>query len=564
MIKDRTWKRFSFAAVVAFICFAVTALGQQRPAPDLILSNGKIITVDNRFAIAQAVAVTADRIVAVGTNQEIAQLAGPNTRRIDLGGKAVLPGLIDAHAHLMRGAETWTIEARFDDVTSRKQALEIVRTKAVALGPGQWVYNLGGWSYDQFADNPTPLTKQELDQAAPNNPVYVQFSRCCAFMNTKGVEAMGLAGMNQPWIERDSSGKPTGRINDPGLGQMANKIPRPSKDTYLASATTMIKDLNRVGLTTAGISGCPKEDTDVYQEMKRKGELSFRFMCMVSAGGGGGGGGADALKRTAEQIGQIKLFQGDDYIDDVMYGESISLSDNMLAPHTSYTPEQMANWRLLATEVAKHGMPLQQHATISETFPAFLDQIEIINKDYPIRNLRWAFAHMDQISADDLARMKKLGMWAAVRAIPPVMGAIYNRVHGDRSYDMPPLRMIQDSGIMWGFHTDTNEVNQYNPFVTLWFAVTGKMLGGRVVNHQTITREEALIAHTRSNSFFVMRENELGSIQPGKLADLVVLDRDYLTVPADQIKDIKPVMTMVGGKVVYDAQAKKEVSRASR
>jgi predicted amidohydrolase YtcJ len=159
--------------------------------------------------------------------------------------------------------------------------------------------------------------------------------------------------------------------------------------------------------------------------------------------------------------------------------------------------------------------------------------------------------------------MKKLGMWAAVRGIPPVMGAIFNRVHGDRSYDMPPLRMIQDSGIKWGFNTDTTEVNQYKPFVTLWWAVTGKMLGGRVVSHQTITREEALIAHTRSNSYFVMRENDLGSIQPGKLADLVVMDRDYLTIPADQIKDIKPVLTMVGGKTVYDAQAQ-ESSRAAR
>ena len=195
------------------------------------------------------------------------------------------------------------------------------------------------------------------------------------------------------------------------------------------------------------------------------------------------------------------------------------------------------------------GLPLQQHATISETFPAFLDQIELINKEYPIRNLRWAFAHMDQVSANDLERMKKLGMYAAVRAIPPVMGAIFNRVHGERSRDMPPLRMIQDSGIMWGFHTDTTEVNQYRPFTTLWFAVTGKMIGGAVVNRQTISREEALVAHTRSNAFFVLRENDLGSIQPGKLADLVVMDRDYLTIPADQIKDIKPVITMVGGKI---------------
>jgi predicted amidohydrolase YtcJ len=263
-------------------------------------------------------------------------------------------------------------------------------------------------------------------------------------------------------------------------------------------------------------------------------------------------GQIDAPK-VAAAIEQMKLFQGDNWIDDVMYGESIAYSDNMLQPHVSYTAEQANNWKIMATAVAKNRMPLQQHATISESFPFFLDQIEAINKEYPIRNLRWAFAHMDQVSQNDLDRMKKLGMWAAVRAIPPVMGGAFARAHGERSKDMPPLRMIQDSGIKWGFHTDTTEVNQYKPFVTLWFAVTGKMVGGQVVNRQTITREEALIAHTRSNSFFLMRENEIGSIQPGKLADLVVIDRDYLTIPADQIKDIKPTLTMVGGKVAYDA-----------
>ncbi len=535
---------------------------QQQPMADVVLTNGKIITVDDSFSIAQAIAIRGDRFIAVGSNQAIAKLAGPGTRRIDLGGMAVVPGFIDAHAHLMRAAETWAVEARFDDIESRQQALEIVSRKAKELGPGKWVFNLGGWSYDQFADNPTPLTRQELDQAAPNNPVYLQFSRCCGFLNTPGIEAMGLAAMNDPWIERDASGKPTGRVNDPGLARISGKLPPQPKDSFGRNAMALVADLNRAGLTTAGISGCPQEATEFFQEQKRQGKLTFRFMCMVSAPfGGAAGEGPEALQRAIAQIDRIKLFQGDNYIDDVMYGETIAYSDNMLQPHTSYTAEQMANWRAMATEVARRGMPLQQHATISETFPAFLDQIEIINKEYPIRNLRWAFAHMDQVSANDLERMKKLGMWAAVRAIPPVMGAIFNRAHGERSYDMPPLRMIQDSGIHWGFHTDTTEVNQYKPFTTLWFAVTGKMLGGRVVNHQTITREEALVAHTRSNSYFVMHEDDLGSIQPGKLADLVVIDRDYLTVPEDQIKAITPVLTMVGGKIAYDATASKAATR---
>jgi predicted amidohydrolase YtcJ len=144
-------------------------------------------------------------------------------------------------------------------------------------------------------------------------------------------------------------------------------------------------------------------------------------------------------------------------------------------------------------------------------------------------------------------------MYAAVHPWAVTNGGINHQVFGDSASDMAQLTTIQNSGVTWGFGSDGSRANQIRPFVTLWWAVTGKMVGGRTVLRQTISREDALVAHTRKNAYFIFQENNLGSIQPGRLADLLVLDRDYLTIPADQIKDIKPVLTMVGGRVVYDA-----------
>jgi predicted amidohydrolase YtcJ len=191
---------------------------------------------------------------------------------------------------------------------------------------------------------------------------------------------------------------------------------------------------------------------------------------------------------------------------------------------------------------------------MKEAIDAFLDQYEAIDKVRPIKGLRWSFSHLDQVTPEQLERMKKLGMSAQIHSRPLIQGVLMHRAHGDKAYDMPPFRRVQDSGIHWGLGSDATAVTTSNPFYTLALAVTGKMVGGYKVNRQTITREEALIAHTRSNAWFLFQEGNLGSLAPGKYADLLVLDRDYLKVPADQIKDIKPLMTMVGGKVVYEAK----------
>ena len=544
--------------LLMFTC--AVALHAQTTVPDVILTNGKIITVDERFSIAQAVAIQGDRIVAIGTDQAITRLAGPTTRRIDLRGRAVVPGLIDNHMHLLRAANTWTRELRFEGVYSRKQATELLRVRAKAVGPGEWVYNIGGWATQQFADDPQPFTRDELDRVAPDNPVALQESYYQFFLNSRALQAFGIEA-NKPdpvdfvrgSIQRDAAGRPTGVIKGDiaATRPVQARLPRVAPDQLEASALAMVKDMNRAGLTSFGVPGCTADVLNIFRKWQAQGTLGIRTFCM----GGGAAGSAEQVDRAIPQIAAMKLFQGDNYIDDIAFGESVysPLHDPMFALQSNPSAEQLAQWRRMAMEIAKAGLPLHVHAELTNTIDKFLDQIEAVNKEYPIRNLRWMLAHVNQINAAQLERMKKLGMYAAVHPWAVINGGIMHEGFGDGAYDMPALAAIQNSGIGWGFGSDGSAANQHLPFTTLHFAVTGEMAGGRKVIRQTISREDALIAHTRKNAYLVFRENDLGSIQPGKLADLVVLDRDYLTIPANQISSIKPVMTMVGGRIVYDA-----------
>jgi predicted amidohydrolase YtcJ len=316
----------------------------------------------------------------------------------------------------------------------------------------------------------------------------------------------------------------------------------------------LVQDVNRAGLTSFGVAGCDAGVLENNQRRNAQGRHPVRNICK----GGATARSPQQVERSLQQIPKMKLFQGDSYIDDVVFGESVytPLHDRMFATDSNPAPDQLVQWRRMAMEIAKAGLPLHVHAELRDTIDAFLDQIEAVNKEYPVRNLRWALAHVNQINASQLARMNRLGMYAAVHPWAVINGAIMHKDFEHGADDMPPLATIQRSGITWGLGSDGTAANQYLPMTALAFAVTGKMAGGLKVITQTIDREDALIAYTRKNAYFVFRENDLGSIQPGKLADLVVLDRDYLTVPADQIKDIKPVMTVVGGRVVFEAGSK--------
>jgi predicted amidohydrolase YtcJ len=548
-------RRYPMLIVLALIAAASAILPAQGPPADIILTNGKIITVDERFTIAPAAAVRGDRIVAVGTDQEIGRLAGAATRRIDLRGRAVVPGLIDNHMHLLRAGTTWRWEVRWDGVDSRKQALELLRARVSALPAGEWVYTLGGWAIEQFADDSKPFTRDELDRVAPNHPVLLQASYYEAYVNSRALQVLGIDDKTpaDAWVVRDASGRPTGRITEAGVRVVAGRVPTANGEQLEASTRLMFRDLNQMGLTAFGSAGCEANVLPLYQRLAEQKQLNVRTFCIS----GGAAATPQAVDQLLPRIGEMKLFQGDSYVDHVFYGESVygPLHDPMFIPKSDPRPEQLAQWRRIATEIAKAGLPLHVHANLTDTIDAFLDQIALVHREYPIRNLRWTLAHVNQLNASHLERMKKLGVYAAVHPWAVINGGINRRVFGEAALDMAPLATLQASGIMWGFGSDGSRANQIRPFTTLWWAVTGKMVGGTKVLRQTISREDALIAHTRRNAYFVFQENDLGSIAPGKLADLVVLDRDYLTIPADQIKDITPVMTMVGGRIVHDAAA---------
>jgi len=533
---------------------------QARDAADVILVNGKIVTVDDRFTIAQALAIKGRRIVAVGGNAEIRDRAGGNTRVIDLQGRSVIPGLIDNHAHFIRVAEKWHYEMRLDGITSRKQVVKMIEDRARVAKPGEWIVALGGWSEEQFIDEQRGFPLAELDQLAPHNPVALQAVYRHTYLNTAALKAANIdestPNPRGGTIEKDAGGKLTGVVRGAGaVAFVAAKVPLAEKQQWLQNARDVVTYLNSVGMTAwmdAGGRGMSNAHYGPYRELADRGELNIRIYWQTIRQPGT----PQDVDKVLADIPGLKPFQGTDYFDNVGYGESVysPINTQLLNPKANTRPEDFAQWGRIVRALAQQGIYVNSHVEMEPAIESFLTLYEEINREKPIKGLRWALSHIDQVTPAQIERMKRLGMSAQIHTRPLIQGVLMHRVHGERAWSMPPMRMVQDSGIPWGLGSDATAVTTSNPFYNLWFAVTGKMVGGHHVNRQTITREEALIAHTRNNAYIVFQDGNLGSLQPGRYADLLVLDRDYLTVPEDGIKDLKPVMTMVGGRIVYEAK----------
>jgi len=556
--------------LLAFACVSLFAFVANAQQPDYVYFNGKVLTVDAEFSIAEAIAVSGGRISAVGTNAEIRKLAGIATTEVDLEDRTVIPGLIDNHMHYMRGASRWRFEARIDGVTSRKKALEIISNKAKQATPGKWVFVLGGWTEQQFADAPGGFTTEELDTAAPDNPVFVQKSYSRTYMNSLAKKELsqsgGTGGGNRSNRQGNTgnSGRSTGRTQGNGsqqgrgssqrsggartvINQATRFVPTRSDEQRVDDVSYFNSVLNRHGLTTVYDVGRASDGNfDPVQTLATNGDLTLRVFHSLRYQ-------ANNPLEANEAVGMIRSSKprsGDQWFGLIGIGEHTynPLHDSSMR-QSFYGDDVWAQFDKLAITAAEGGWHIHEHAQRDSTATRILDIAERINKVHPMKDLRWTIAHCDLISRESIERAKKLGMTLAIHnktAKPAVDGR-----------DSPPVSWMEESGIVWGLGSDSTVVSTINPFHSLWWVTSGKVFPSKISIRTPVSRQAALVAHTRSNAFLMFKEKDLGSLEVGKWADMVVLNRDYMTVSVDEIRDIKPIKTIIGGKIVYDSESDK-------
>jgi predicted amidohydrolase YtcJ len=550
--------------VGAFLLQPLAAKAETLTA-DTILTGGKIVTVDAKGTIAEAIAIRNGKILAVGTAGDVKTLSGPHTKTISLGGRTVIPGLIDSHIHAIRAGLTYASTLDWSGIKNIKEALETIHEAAHDSPPGSWIMVLGGWNKDQLAERRAPTAK-ELQQAAPDHPVYVQHLYNFAVLSPLAMNVLKITAESKlppnGKVELDSSGMPTGVITAggsvPTLARIVGRLPKPTRKDQIAGTRKFFRALNQSAVT--GIidevgGGLTAQLYRPLFDVWRNGQLTVRVRFDIMSQKRG-----HEVSETESKMRMIPPRWGDEWLRNLGIGESPirGMHDGSVNAVKPFTPKPEAKQALLdlATWAAANGYTMHLHASRNSSAEAILDIFEQVNKVHPITNLRWAIVHIEDATDSTLSRMKALGMGYAVQDRLYFGGNDYIKAHGKQvARRAPPIMAAIHAGLVVGAGTDSIAVSPYNAFISLHWLLTGKTLTGQLTRgpDQLPSRLEALKMYTWNSAWLSFDENERGSLERGKLADLAVLDRDYLTVPVDDIPKIQSQLTMVGGGIVYAA-----------
>ncbi len=536
-------------------------------AADTLIVNGRIATLDPKNPNAEAIAIRGERIVEVGNPGELEKYRGPNTRVIDAGRRIVIPGLNDAHTHFIRGGLTYTNEVRWDGVPSLAEGMRRVREQAKRTPPPHWVQVIGGWTWAQFAEKRHP-TLDEINAATGDTPCMIMHLYDRAWLNRSAVRVLGwekeLPKLFGGFVERDATGRPTGLVmSTTSLASLVSvwlRVPRLSQEEQVISTRYFMREHNRLGVTSvidAGGGGQNfPENYAAIAKLAADRRLTLRIGYQLFAQTPG-----KELENYQVWSKLVSIGQGDDYYRMVGAGEYLlyaagdpaNFAKDWVKPPAGVMEPQFA---AVVKHLAALGWPFRQHATFDSTAARQLDVLEQVNREVPLKKLRWGLDHCETLTPKSLERLAALGGSVSIQNRMSLDGEAFVAKYGvAAAEDAPPIARIREMGIPLACGTDANRATSYNPWIGVHWLLTGKTLGGSKLQGEKnlLDRTEALRLFTAGGAWISSEETKKGTLEAGKLADLVVLSGDYFSMPVDEVKDLESVLTMVGGKVVYAA-----------
>ena len=544
--------------------------------PGMILFNGKIVTVNKNFEIAEAIAIKGDRIQAVGANPEILKLSDSATEKFDLKGKTVLPGLIDAHVHPVMASQSELFE-EIPDVHSLKQLLDYIESQAKLNKSGEWIIHPKLFP-TRLREMRQP-TRDELDKVAPNNPVFLNGS----YSGMINSYAMCISGITKdsrhPGILKDSqTGEPTGIIRKSAFS-LLKSIPN-RQLTYeekLHALEVMLKRYNQVGLTSITDGYQRLAGLKMYLDLLGKNRLQIRVCVNIAAPSFDSKeqftaalkewGIYSRFGNEMIRIGALKfgldggILTGTAYLREpwgLKAKDIFGIKDPEYRGIVNISEEQLQEAVSIGHD---HGWKMTAHCTGGGAMDMLLKAYEKANRSSPINPQRFSIIHGNFYTPEAIEKCRKLGVIADCQpawfykdadAMKYILGP-------ERIKNFLPLKSMLEAGIVVNGGTDHmvkfdsySSINPYNPFLGMWTVITRQTERGTIIEpSQAITREQALKMYTINNAYGTFEEDLKGSLESGKLADLIVISKDYLTCPVDSIRTIQVKMTMVGGKVVY-------------
>lgn len=540
---------------------------QKTPA-DLILHNGQIITVNKNDEILKAVVIKDGKITYVGDDATALSYAGAATEIFDLDGKTVTPGLIDSHIHMQWvGKALQQINCRSPPITSIKDLQEEVRKKVVNAKPGEWIIGRG-WDQVKLAEHRYPV-KTDFDEIAPDNPVVL--FRVCEHLAVVNTRALELAGITRDTVSppggkvaKDTSGEPTGMLEElPALSLITSIMPMETEAVLVDAVETACHEFNKVGITGVLEPGLTPIEMRAYQQAELDGRLSIRVNMMYM--------GNYQEITVPDLVKRIEGFQWKNGFGTSLlkfFGLKMFM-DGGYGGKTAYTrtpyPDEPDNYGLrimdskdfqtIVDVVNMNNTRMAVHCCGGAAMDVVLEAYKKSDKKKSLQNRRFQIIHAYHPSEENIDTIKRLGV-----SVVSQPGFIYylgdsyvENLGKERIQSIKPLRTLFDEAIPVAGSSD-GPVTPFNPWMGIWAATTRKTeVSGEVLGEdQRITRLEALRMYTMNGAYATFDENVKGSIETGKYADMLVLDRDFLTCSDDDVKDTKVLATYLSGRKVYE------------